>query len=74
MISCNALLKEIGENVRKYRLSRGVSQEDFAEMVKMHRNHIGLIERGEVNVPIYTLYTIADRLKVSIRDLIPSRS
>ena len=42
----------------------------FAERAGLNRAHVGELERGECNVTIQTLKTIADTLGIRIRDLI----
>jgi len=54
----------IGAVIRKYRKALGVSQEDFAEMVQMHRTYYSTIELGKKNVRIRTLERICRKLKV----------
>jgi transcriptional regulator with XRE-family HTH domain len=43
----------------------------LADRSGLHRAHIGEIERGEVNVSIQTLSTLAQALRVRLRELIP---
>jgi transcriptional regulator with XRE-family HTH domain len=62
--------KRIGANVRAWRLKRKLTQDVFAERAGLHRAHIGEIERGECNVSIQTLKTIADTLKVKVVALV----
>ena len=62
--------KQIGGNIRRLRLKRGLSQDVFGDRSGLNRAHVGEIERGESNVTIQTLKIIADTLKVKIRDLI----
>lgn len=40
------LLTAFGQVVRAERLRQGISQERLAECADLHRNNIGLIERG----------------------------
>ena len=57
-----SVLIKFGDNLRLERLRRRLSQEDLAEMAGLSTpNHIGKIERAEVNP---TLTTIATLLKV----------
>ncbi len=64
------LQKQIGRNVRTFRLKRRWTQVVLAERSGLNRAHVGEIERGECNVTIQTLKTVADTLGVRIRDLI----
>lgn len=62
--------KQLGATVRKLRRKRNLTQDVFAERSGLHRAHVGEIERGESNVTIQTLKTIADTLGVKIVDLV----
>jgi len=53
-----------GKQVRKIRLSRKLSQEKLAEMAEVHRNFIGVVERGESNCGLLTIIAIAKALHV----------
>lgn len=61
---------KLGVRVRALRKERGWSQDVFADRSGLHRAHVGEIERGESNVTLQTLKTLADTLRVSIVDLI----
>ncbi|RJQ29978.1 XRE family transcriptional regulator [Candidatus Parcubacteria bacterium] len=65
------MLEKFGHKMQKIRKEAGVSQEDLAAKLSMHRTYIGMIERGERNPTIRTLYKIAKALKVSSSDLLP---
>lgn len=56
--------------MRALRLKRKWTQAVFAERSGLNRAHVGELERGESNVTIQTLRTVADTLGVRIRDLI----
>jgi transcriptional regulator with XRE-family HTH domain len=62
--------KRIGDTVRALRLKRGWSQDVFADKSGLNRAHVGEVERGESNVTIQTLKTIAETLGVKITDLV----
>jgi XRE family transcriptional regulator, regulator of sulfur utilization len=62
--------KQLGATIRQLRLKRKLTQDVFAERSGLHRAHVGEIERGESNVTIQTLKTIADTLSVRIADLV----
>ncbi len=57
--------------MQKARKGKGVTQEELAATLSMHRTYIGLIERGERNPTIRTLYKIAKALGVQASDLLP---
>jgi transcriptional regulator with XRE-family HTH domain len=64
------ILKVVGRRVRKYRERKGWSQDVMADKSGLHRAQIGAIERGERNVTLRTLKTIADTYEIRIRDVI----
>ncbi len=63
-------LVKFGHQVRKVRNSKGLSQEALAAKAKIHRNHMGAIERGETNVTLLSIERIAKALGVKVRDLV----
>jgi transcriptional regulator with XRE-family HTH domain len=66
------LQKTVGRNLRTHRQARGLSQEDFAEFLEVHRTYMGGIERGERNLTLKSLERIADRLGVDPVSLLSS--
>ncbi|MCL5798110.1 MAG: helix-turn-helix domain-containing protein [Patescibacteria group bacterium] len=65
------VLEKFGEKMQKTRKEKGVTQEELAAKLSMHRTYIGLIERGERNPTIRTLYKIAKALGVDSSKLLP---
>ena len=63
---CTAL----GENVKKYRKLRGLTQEKLAEALGMEIKSLSLIETGNNFVSSKTLLKLTNILKVSPSDLI----
>jgi transcriptional regulator with XRE-family HTH domain len=53
------LQRRVGQNLRRYRLERGLSQEAFAEIVGVHRTYMGGLERGERNLTLKSLERLA---------------
>ena len=70
-ISHKQILLKFGQKVQEVRKEKKITQEELAGMLSMHRTYIGLIERGERNPTIRTLYKIATALKVNAYDLPP---
>jgi len=64
----------VGKAVRQLRRQRGWTQEQLAERVGNNFRHLGQVERGEVNVTIDILSTIAASLSVDISELFRSDS
>ncbi|HEV3226158.1 MAG TPA: helix-turn-helix transcriptional regulator [Acidimicrobiales bacterium] len=56
------LLRRVGANLRRMRLQQGLSQEEFAEMLDVHRTYVGGLERGERNLTLRSLERLAARL------------
>jgi transcriptional regulator with XRE-family HTH domain len=63
------LEKKFGAKLAYIRKSKKLSQMKLAEIVDMNFNYIGQIERGEANVTIHTMKTIADALDVDLKEL-----
>lgn len=64
-----ALPKEFGDLVRRLRSEKGYSQERFAEVCRVDRSYMGMIERGEVSVTLTIIAKLAEGLGVSLSDL-----
>ena len=61
-----ALAKRFGELVRKLRLEKGYSQEEFSFRVGLHQTYVSSVERGERNVTIGTADRIARALGTTL--------
>ncbi len=62
--------RRFGARVQKMRKGLKISQEELAERIGIHRNHMGRIERGETNPPLPLIEKIAKNLKTSISELL----
>ena len=60
-----ALQVIVGRNIRRLRLQRGLSQEDLAAEIGVHRTYMGGVERGERNLTLQSLERLAARLGVT---------
>ncbi|MDG2532211.1 helix-turn-helix transcriptional regulator [Sphingomonas sp. HITSZ_GF] len=57
-------LIHFGKTVRRLREAEGISQEELAHRCGLHRNYIGGIERGERNVGLKAVFSLAHGLGV----------
>lgn len=64
------LLLKIGENIRKFRMAQGISQEYLANECEVDYSQINRMELGKVNFSVSYLTKIASVLKVDPRDLL----
>ena len=55
-----------GENVRKERLSRGISIDELADLLGLTSGFVGLIERGQRGATPITLYKLSNVFGVPI--------
>jgi transcriptional regulator with XRE-family HTH domain len=65
----------VGQNVRKFRMERGFSQEELALECDRDRTYISGVERGVRNPTVVVLQAIAEALNVPVARLFetPSR-
>lgn len=64
------LQKTFGRNLRAHRLGLQLSQEEFAELIGVHRTYMGGVERGERNLTLQSIERIAAKLDIDARDLL----
>lgn len=57
-----ALQRTLGQNVRRIRLDRGLSQEELADELGVHRTYMGGVERGERNLTLQSVERLAGGL------------
>lgn len=62
--------KAFGQRLRALRTPLGLSQEQLANLAGMDRTYVGSVERGERNISLDNIWTLADALGVHPRDLI----
>ena len=63
------ITKMVGQRIRNYRLTQGLSQEKLAELSGCHPTYIGQLERGEKNATLESIEKVATALKISLSEL-----
>ena len=66
---CNDFKKALGENLRKIRTEKGLTQEYISLESGISRSHIAMIEAGKRDVTISTLFKISRALNVTIKKI-----
>ena len=62
------ILVRYGKAVRKLRMKKKISQEDFADKCGLHRTYISDVELGKRNVSLENIERIANALEISLSD------
>jgi transcriptional regulator with XRE-family HTH domain len=62
-------ISRFGNNLRRLRTEKGLTQEQLANDADIPINQVGRIERGEINTTIGTAALIASVLKIKLDDL-----
>ncbi len=62
--------REIGRNIRYYRLKKGMNQRELAERVHVSDQHISHIENAHTKLGLPTLVAIANALETDCNSLL----
>jgi transcriptional regulator with XRE-family HTH domain len=65
----NDILTQFGSRVKELRIKNKLTQEQFAQKTGLHKNYIGMVERGERNPSLINIQIIANGLDVTISEL-----
>ena len=68
-MATTALHRRLGRVIRRHREALGLSQEDFAYEVGIHRTYVSLLERGAGNPSLTVIEAIAKRLGTPVSSL-----
>ncbi len=61
--------KKFGDNMKKIRLEKEMSQGDICRALDLDRSYISNVENGKQNLTISTMEKVASALGVSVGDL-----
>lgn len=64
------VVQVVGSSIRRLRLERGFTQEEFAQHARLDRSFYGRVERGTQNVALRTLCVIAAALDLHPSELL----
>lgn len=68
------LQRRLGVHLRDRRLALGLSQEEFADVLGIHRTYMGAIERGERNLTLRSVERIAERISLDPAELLTTEA
>ncbi|HUD44384.1 MAG TPA: helix-turn-helix transcriptional regulator [Patescibacteria group bacterium] len=72
MLSKARFTEIVGNNVKKIRNEKGLSQEEVCARGGFYRSYLNLVEKAKRMPSSYSLYKIAKALNVPVDDLYPS--
>ncbi len=58
------VFEKLGQNIKKYRLAKGLSQEKLSELLDVNSKFVGHVERVERNISLTKLVELAEILDV----------
>ncbi len=65
-----SILIKFGKRVRELRAERNLTQQQLADISGLHKNYIGMVERGERNPSLLNIDILAKSFEVSISKLL----
>jgi transcriptional regulator with XRE-family HTH domain len=67
-------LKQLGDNIRRERMGKGITQQQLAEYADLNIRNVQRIEAGEINIILATAVRIAQAIKCPLEKLLPNVS
>lgn len=62
--------KKLGQNIKRIREQKGMTQGDICRALNLDRGYISSIENGKRNPTLSTIKKLADALNVSVDELL----
>lgn len=72
MLSKKRFTQIVGDNIRKLRQERGLTQDELSHKCGFYRTYINLLETAKRTPSSYTLFKVAKGLEVEVDDIYPS--
>ncbi|MDD4294899.1 MAG: helix-turn-helix transcriptional regulator [Candidatus Omnitrophica bacterium] len=69
-VNIKKIRQEFGMVVRRERHKLNLSQEDFADIVNIHRTYVSSIELGKVDIGIGVAFKIANALNLPLSKIV----
>ena len=63
-------LRDLGLRIRQERENQRLTQEELGKRCRLHRTFIGSVERGERNISVLNLRTLARGLRMKLTALL----
>lgn len=64
------ICKKFGSRVKALRKENNLTQQEFANLSGLHKNYIGMIERGERNPTLKNIEIIGNAFELKIDELL----
>ncbi len=69
LLSMNGESKRLGQNLKRIRTKKGISQGDIVKTLDMPKSFVSSIENGKTNPTLATIAKIAKAIGVSVGEL-----
>jgi transcriptional regulator with XRE-family HTH domain len=70
-VTLSDVAMRFGRRLREVRNAKGISQEKLAELSGLHRTYVSSVERGERNISLLNIESLARALGVTMAHLMP---
>lgn len=65
----NEILIKFGRRIKELRAERNITQQQLANISGLHKNYIGMVERGERNPSLLNIDILAKSFEISLFEL-----